>query len=109
MYGGRRELLPDAGFRVATRRQDTLDEREQGDLFGVSPAEAYRPDPEQVRRRIDSILKELREEISARHWEYGRSSFFRMVFPKLTCWLPEDEAARLEAKFEAEMRRLRAA
>lgn len=94
---------------MATQRQDTVDKHEQGDLFGLSPAEAYRPDPEQVRRRIDSILKELREEISARHWEYGRSSFFRMVFPKLTCWLPDDEAARLETEFEAEMTRLRAA
>ena len=102
-------MLPNVGSWVATRRQDSLDERGQGDLFGISPAEAYRPDPEQVRRRIDGILKELREEISARHWEYGRSSFFRMVFPKLTCWLPEDEAARLESEFEREMARLQAA
>ena len=97
------------GPGVATRRHDTLKEHGQGDLFGAAPAEAYRPDPERVRRRIESILAELRGEISARHWEYGRASFVRMAFPNLTCWLPEDEAARLEAEFETEMARLRAA
>lgn len=97
------------GPGVATRRHDTLKEHGQGDLFGAAPAETYRPDPERVRRRIDSILAELRGEISARHWEYGRASFVRMAFPNLTCWLPDDEAARLEAEFEAEMARLRAA
>ena len=86
-----------------------LKEHGQGDLFGAAPAEAYRPDPDRVRRRIESILAELRGEISARHWEYGRASFFRMAFPSLTCWLPEDEAARLKSEFEAEMTRLRAA
>ncbi len=75
-------------------------------MFGAAPAEAYRPDPERVRSRIDGILAELRGEISARHWEYGRASFFRMAFPNLTCWLPADEAARLESEFEAEMARL---
>ncbi len=75
-------------------------------MFGAAPAEAYRPDPERVRSRIDGILAELRGEISARHWEYGRASFFRMAFPNLTCWLPDDEAARLESEFEAEMARL---
>lgn len=97
------------GPGVATRRHDTLKEHGQGDLFGAAPAEAYRPDPERVRRRIESILAELRGEISARHWEYGRASFVRMAFPNLTSWLPDDEAARLEAEFEAEMTRLRAA
>ena len=75
-------------------------------MFGAAPAEASRPDPERVRSRIDGILAELRGEISARHWEYGRASFFRMAFPNLTCWLPDDEAARLESEFEAEMARL---
>ena len=90
-------------------RSGTLDSREQGDLFGAAPAPTYRPDPDRVRRRIDSILAELRAEVSAGTWEYGRASFFRMVFPKLTCWLPEDEASRLESEFEAEMARLEAA
>ena len=89
-------------------RSDTQDSHEQGDLFGATPTPAYRPDLERVRRRIDRVLAELRAEVSAGSWEYGRASFFRMVFPKLTFWLPEDEAGRLAAEFEAEMARLEA-
>ena len=109
MYGGVRVLLPDVGFCVAMERSDVPVSPEQGDLFGTIPAPAYRPDPGRVRRRIDRILAELRAEESAGSWEFGRASFFRMVFPKLTCWLPEDEAARLDSQFEAEMARLEAA
>ena len=90
-------------------RSDMSESYEQGDLFGEAPAPAYRPDPDRVRRRIDSILAELRGEESIRDWPYGQSSFFRMVFPKLTCWLPADEAAQFETEFEAEMARLEAA
>ena len=97
------------GFGATMNRNDRSGSHEQGDLFGAPPTPPYRPDPERVRRRIDRILAELRTEVSARSWEYGRASFLRMVFPKLTCWLPEDEAARLAAEFEAEMARLEAA
>ena len=89
---------------MATSQQDAL--RGQGEPFDADSAEARRPDPERVRRRIDGILAELRGEISARHWEFGRASFLRMAFPGLTRWLPGDEAARLEAEFEREMARL---
>ena len=87
-------------------RSDTSDRLEQGDLFAGAPVSTYRPEPERVRRRIHRILAELRAEESARDWPHGRGSFFRMVFPKLTCWLPEDEAARLDSEFEAELTRL---
>ena len=78
----------------------------QSGPFGAESAAAHRPDPERVRRRIDSILAELRGEISARHWEFGRASFLRLAFPRLTRFLPDDEAARLESEFEREMARL---
>ena len=86
-----------------------LESRGQGDLFGESPTPSYRPDPEQVRRRINSILAELRGEDSVRDWPYGQASFFRMVMPNLTCWLPKDEAAQFTSQFDAEMARLEAA
>lgn len=88
----------------------TSENQGQGDLFGSPAAKpAYRPKPESVYRRIDSILAELRAEESTRDWPWGQASFFRMVFPNLTCWLPEDEAARFTSEFEAEMARLEAA
>ena len=75
-------------------------------MFGTAPAPAYRPDPELVRRRIDRILTQLRAEDSVEDWVHGRASLLRIVFPQLTGWLPEDEAARFDAEFEAEMARL---
>ena len=97
------------GAGALMNRSDTSNGHEQGDLFGGAPVQAHRPEPERVRRRIDRILAELRAEESLQDWPCGRVSFFRMVFPKLTCWLPEDEAARLVSEFEAEMARLEAA
>ena len=96
------------GFEAPMSQSDMSNEQEQGDLFGALTVPAYRPEPQRVRRRVDRILAELRAEESARDWPFGRISFFRMVFPKLTCWLPEEEAAHLEAQFEAEMARLEA-
>ena len=93
---------------VVMNRSNTSGEHEQGDLFGSAPVLPYRPELDRVRRRIDRILSDLRAQESARDWPYGRVSFVRMVFPKLTCWLPEDEATQLEAQFEAEMVRLEA-
>ena len=90
-------------------RTDVFDGHDQGDLFGAAAAPAYRPDTERVRRRVHGILGALRAEVSAEAWEYGRASFLRMVFPKLTYWLPSEEAARLEAEFATEMERLGAA
>ena len=104
---GRGHYICNSGSPVSVRDMPSV--LEQGDLFGAEPTPTYRPEPERVRRRIDRILAELRAEESVRDWPYGRVSFFRMVFPKLTCWLPEDEAARLASEFEAEMARLEAA
>ena len=109
MYGQGDVPLPYAGLEAVMERGDTQRGHRQGDPFDAEFAAACRPDPDRVRRRIHSILAELRGEISARHWERGRASFFRMAFPRLTCWLPEDEAARLDSEFRAEMARLHAA
>lgn len=106
MYDVLCTLLPDMGARVAIQRGGTSDSPEQGDLFGPVPAPAHRPDPELVRRRIDRILAQLRAEDSVRGWVHGRASLLRIVFPQLTGWLPEDEAIRFDAEFEAEMVRL---
>ena len=94
------------GSQVRIQRSDTSDGDEQGDLFGSTSAPVYRPDPELVRRRIDRILAQLRAEESVRDWVHGRASLLRIVFPQLTERLPEEEAARFDSEFEAEMARL---
>ena len=79
----------------------------QADLFGAEVAPAYRPNPEKVRARLHRILSETRARTAP--WDWGRASLYRTIFPQLTLWLPEDEAAQLRLEFESEMERLQSA
>jgi len=80
----------------------------QSDLFGAEATPTYRPDPDKVRSRLHKILAEARaaERVP---WEPARVSLYRTIFPQMTLWLPEEEAAELRFEFEAEMERLKAA
>ena len=42
-------------------------------------------------------------------WDTRRTLYWRTVFPQMTNWLPDEEAAQLRFAFEAEIRRLEAA
>ena len=42
-------------------------------------------------------------------WDARRTLYWRTVFPQMTNWLPDDEAAQLRFEFETEIRRLDAA
>ena len=39
-------------------------------------------------------------------WEPSQLSLYRLIFPQMTLWLPEDEALQYRLAFEAEMERL---
>lgn len=80
----------------------------QPDLFGAPPAPAYRPDPDKVRSRLHKILAEARA-AQKLPWERTTVSLYRTIFPQMSLWLPEDEAAQFRLEFEAEMTRLEAA
>ena len=82
---------------------------QQHDLFGPDQAPAYQPDPDRVRARVHRILEEAREAESLISWQPGRLSLYRTIFPQLTGWLPEEEAAQLRFEFKAELERLAAA
>ncbi|MGE3968679.1 MAG: hypothetical protein AB7F08_10610 [Dongiaceae bacterium] len=79
----------------------------QPDLFGTAATPAYRPDLGKVRARLQKILGEARAARTA-PWDAGRLSLYRTIFPQMTLWLPEEEAARLRGEFEAELARLQA-
>ena len=91
---------------------------DQPDLFGTetqtdlfdedAPAAEYRADPDKVRARLHKILAEARA-AQTLPWEPTRVSLYRTIFPQMTNWLPEDEAAQLRFAFETEMARLKAA
>jgi hypothetical protein len=42
-------------------------------------------------------------------WEPKRLSLYRTIFPQMSLWLPQEEAAQLCFEFEAELVRLEAA
>jgi hypothetical protein len=91
-----------------TGQTDPFPSESQSDLFGAEAAPAYRPDPNKVRARLHSILAEARA-AQALPWEPTTVSLYRTIFPQMTLWLPEEEAAQLRFEFEAEMTRLQAA
>lgn len=66
----------------------------------------YRPEIDSVRARLNKILAEVR---TAQALPWGRASLYRTIFPQMTLWLPEDEAAQLRLEFDREMERLKAA
>jgi hypothetical protein len=79
----------------------------QADLFGAEAAPAYRPDPDKVRARLHRILAETRARTEP--WDWGRDSLYRTIFPQLTLFLRDEEAAQLRLEFDSEMKRLRSA
>jgi hypothetical protein len=95
----------------------TMSRHDQLDLFGESPPEAtgvertaavYRADPDEVRAELLRVLTQVRAAQSF-PWDSRRTLYWRTVFPQMTNWLPDEEAAQLRFEFEAEIRRLEAA
>lgn len=80
----------------------------QSDLFGAEPTPAYRPDSGKVRARLHKILAEARAAQTS-PWEPARVSLYRTIFPQMTLFLPEEEAAQLRFEFATEMARLESA
>ncbi len=96
------------GLRMSNRSQlDLFGTVAQADLFGLeAETPTYRPDLEKVRSRLHKMLAEAR---TADTMPKGRISLYRTVFPQMTLWLPEEEAAQLRFEFETELERLKAA
>ena len=82
------------------------------DPQGLTPSEApllpYRPDLDDVRRRLDRILGEARA-AKTLPWNEDRLAVYRAIVPHMTGWLPEEEGAQLRFAFETELARLEAA
>jgi hypothetical protein len=87
----------------------------QGDLFKRDEADeipddwkspVFRADPEKVRVELHEMLDEAR---AAQEMDWEQRRLYRTIFPQMSNWLPQDEAAGLCAEFAAEMDRLDAA
>jgi hypothetical protein len=70
-----------------------------------APARAYVADPDDVRADLHLILSEARA-AETLPWDSKRAALYRTIFPQMTRWLPEDEAAQLRFAFAQEMQRL---
>jgi len=91
------------------RQGDLFATEQQSELFDEdAPTPVYRADPDEVRAELYKILAEAR---AARTlpWEPKKVSLYRTIFPQMTNWLPEEEAAQLRFEFDTEMARLEAA
>jgi hypothetical protein len=87
----------------------------QLDLFGENQTElpgfgaaAWRPDPDKVRAELLAVLAKARA-AQRFPWDPRRTLYWRTVFPQMTNWLPDEEAAQLRLEFDVEIRRLDAA
>jgi hypothetical protein len=92
-------------------RHDQLDlfGENQPELPGVeSPAAVYRADPDEVRAELLRVLVQVRAAQSF-PWDARRTLYWRTVFPQMTNWLPDEEAAQLRFEFDTEIQRLEAA
>ena len=93
----------------SSRQRDLFQDDEQTDLFGEdSPTPEYRANPDEVRAELYKILAEARTAKKI-PWEPRTVSLYRTIFPQMTNWLPEEEAAQLRFQFETELERLEAA
>jgi hypothetical protein len=84
------------------------DDEQTDDLFEDRPTPVYRADPDKVRQELLAILAEARA-AQTLPWPPDRTGLYLTIFPQMTNWLPEEEAAQLRFAFETEMARLKAA
>lgn len=92
-----------------TTQQDLFETESQPELFAADAAPpAYRPDPDQVRARLQAILAEARA-AEKLPWDRDKLLVYRTIFPQMAGWLPDEEGAQLKFEFATEMARLKAA
>jgi hypothetical protein len=94
-----------------------MSRHDQLDLFGENQLElpgvertavVYRADPDEVRAELLRVLVQVRAAQSF-PWDARGTLYWRTVFPQMTNWLPDEEAAQLRFEFAMEIRRLDAA
>ncbi len=93
---------------MSARQPDLFLTEPQPELFEERPERKYYADPDKVRAKLHKLLAEVRAAQSM-PWNARTLRLHQTVFPQMTNWLPEEEAAQLRFQFEAELERLKAA
>ena len=91
-----------------SEQADLFGSKGQGELFTPEPRTSFRPNPDDIREKLNALLAQARSADSM-PWTPRKLLFNRTVFPQMTDWLPDEEAAQLRFEFEEELRRLEAA
>jgi hypothetical protein len=86
-------------------RQGDLFLHDEAELDENRPSPVYRADPDKVRQKLHRILAEARAAQTV-PWDAYHTGLYQTIFPQMTNWLPDDEAAQLRSEFEAELKRL---
>lgn len=77
----------------------------QPDLFGATPQPLPQPDPNAVRKRMQNLLRTLRQ-AEVMPLTDKELRFWRTVAPQTTRWLDADERTAILTEFEAQIDRL---
>ncbi|MGV3511263.1 MAG: hypothetical protein ACO1OX_04580 [Novosphingobium sp.] len=87
----------------------------QASLFGDTPDRMPHqpqadttPDPERVREKLQSLLATAKA-AETLPWPERKARVWRIVFPQMANWLPEEEAEQLRFEFAKELERLKLA
>jgi hypothetical protein len=75
--------------------------------LGDKPASgAYEPNLDEIREDLHAILDEARRVTAEAPWDERTYRYNKVVFPQMSRWLPEEEAAQLCFEFSREIERI---
>lgn len=76
------------------------------DLGEKAPLRTYEPDLAEIREDLVAILASARAATAEAPWDERTFRYNKVVFPQMTRWLPDDEAAQLRPEFAREIERI---
>lgn len=83
------------------------DPKQLGLDLGDKPASgAYEPNLEEIREDLREILDSARQVTAEAPWDERTYRYNKVVFPQMSRWLPEEEAAQLCFEFSREIERI---
>lgn len=83
------------------------DEEQLGFELGDKAASgAYEPNLDEIREDLRAILDDARRVTAEARWDERTYRYNKVVFPQMSRWLPDEEAAQLCFEFAREIERI---
>lgn len=91
--------------------------QETDDLFLGGPAQlgfdlgdkakpSYEPNLDEIRQELTAMLDSARRVSAEEPWDDRTFRYNKVVFPQMSCWLPDDERNQLCFEFAREIERI---